>query len=89
MIIIKRFLSVSSVPAILEMEHSEEREEREEGRGGGCVVVQGTCNHLFTQFRRFRHWDSQVILLPHFLGVKMGKFSQNSVNVNPERLSVY
>ena len=29
----------------------------------GDKIVFGTCNHYFTQFRKYRQWDSQVTFL--------------------------
>ena len=27
----------------------------------GDKIVFGTCNHYFTQYRKYRQWDSQVL----------------------------
>ena len=34
--------------------------ESDQNQKSGNQVVFGTCNHFFTQYRKYRHWDNQV-----------------------------
>ena len=44
-------------------------------------IVVGSCNHLFTQFRKYRQWDSQVEIVNIDLFENSSSFPQEQAIV--------